>query len=772
MVAHSPQPSTSLDARLLTAAAEQSLRALLPTNAVFLADMLVARHPSDASRTLLARAHLAAGFPVRAAAALMRATSPESRYLRAAILSQRFGDESALRDAEAALRGRPGAGGGSDLDSNTPGGAAGLFLLASICQRTARKEEAVRLYRRALSLNPTLWVAAEALAALGVVSSPVTVLGSHDDFAALALLTSQPKFSDASAAFLPDSTLAHAHVMAPSGTVVAPIHFANTPAPSTAPHTPHRHQTRLNLASTPPPHQQHAANPRTPIAPALAAPPCTPAQPPAHQRRPRARYTTPSPGMSVTTTPAMPGAPGRRVGALGAVGGDGGAKRSGRLFATPDTRDASVVSRILGATAATPQPQGTPHGTPQQPAFGRTPQHHVQNQNLPRQGATPLSVAAATGQSAGVKATVNSTAGGDSTMDIIRHLLQTVGALGQYKCTAAIRLASQLPPCHRDSSFVLGVTGRAYLELGDYSGAEAAFRKSLAVDPVRLNGVAEYYSTVLWHLKKETQLAELAIDSFNKDRHNAATWCSVGNCYSLQRDPDAALRFFKRATRVDPHNAYAHTLAGHEYVVKENFDAALASYRQALVIDDRHYNALYGIGQVLQKQEKFALAERHFRAALRVHPRNSNLHYHLGVALAASATAAASAAVAAALTADPSVSPRQIPKSSLLMPALKELETAATLDPRNPVPKFERAKLLMQMDRLSDARAQLEALRDALPKEAAVYHELGRVCKRMGDRKAALRCFNYALDIDPKDQGRRYKKAIDTLFSSGPDEDS
>ena len=77
---------------------------------------------------------------------------------------------------------------------------------------------------------------------------------------------------------------------------------------------------------------------------------------------------------------------------------------------------------------------------------------------------------------------------------------------------------------------------------------------------IRLEGIVEYYSTVLWHMKKETELAELAITAFGIDRHTASIWCAVGNCYSCQRDPDTALRYFKRATRVDPYNSYAHTL--------------------------------------------------------------------------------------------------------------------------------------------------------------------------------------------------------------------
>lgn len=41
--------------------------------------------------------------------------------------------------------------------------------------------------------------------------------------------------------------------------------------------------------------------------------------------------------------------------------------------------------------------------------------------------------------------------------------------------------------------------------------------------------------------------------------------CAMGNCYSLQKDHETALKNFQRAVHLDARFAYAHTLCGHEY---------------------------------------------------------------------------------------------------------------------------------------------------------------------------------------------------------------
>lgn len=68
-------------------------------------------------------------------------------------------------------------------------------------------------------------------------------------------------------------------------------------------------------------------------------------------------------------------------------------------------------------------------------------------------------------------------------------------------------------------------------------------------------------------------------------------WCAAGNCFSLQREHDIAIKFFQRAIQVDPNYAYAYTLLGHEFVLTEELDKALACFRNAIRVNPRHYNA-------------------------------------------------------------------------------------------------------------------------------------------------------------------------------------
>ena len=57
-------------------------------------------------------------------------------------------------------------------------------------------------------------------------------------------------------------------------------------------------------------------------------------------------------------------------------------------------------------------------------------------------------------------------------------------------------------------------------------------------------------STVLWHMKKETELAYLAHEALAIDRLCPQTWCVLGNCIqSLQKEHESALKFFQAGPR-------------------------------------------------------------------------------------------------------------------------------------------------------------------------------------------------------------------------------
>lgn len=718
--------------QLLRSATEHSLRAFIEPNAIFLAERLHEAYPSETSTHLLATAHLREGNFSRAADILQSATTPENRYLYAVSLV-RIGTPESLRDAEAHLRGIHSS---VDITSRStpppipPGGAFGLYLLGTICQRTGRKDEAISLYRRAIQANPTLWIAFEALAAMGIVDKVEVLLPPQSDQSVLNQLHSQPQFMPCSI-----------ETATPRNMKAIPVQ----PFPRERPESmPVRSQSQHPLPNG---SNRHSVS--------FGRTPTSSVDPSA--------FTTPSPAtggsrpygrsFNEMTTPTAPHLPTGRF----------GGKRTARRSASPG--DPSVLGRASRRTRsmvhdepsirnptdlfATPPAQGVQRITMETTVPSQQPSTRIIDPKAPN-GNTFVSA----DMKSFLKYDESQQSSFDTrdsrVMELLRSLGQLVAELGKFRCSRAISLSNSLPADHRYSSYVRSIRGRAFLERGDYASAEQEFMKALQAEPARMDGVVEYYSTVLWHLKKERELAQLAIRAQKICPVSSSAWCAAGNCFSLQHDPDMALKFFRRAIACSKTpNAYAYTLCGHEYVVKEDFDAALVTYREALHIDERHYNAMYGIGQVLQKQEKLALAPSHFRSAVLVNPQNSMLHYHLGVSIAAAVNGVGAATVNSRAS-----------KESLIK-ALAELETAANLDTRNPVPRFERAKILVAMNRLQDARQQLESLLDSLPKEAEVHFELSRVCQRLGDRSGALKALSVALDIAPKE--RKYKKALESL---------
>lgn len=215
-------------------------------------------------------------------------------------------------------------------------------------------------------------------------------------------------------------------------------------------------------------------------------------------------------------------------------------------------------------------------------------------------------------------------------LDIFQKMGSAYFALTHFQCPEALRILHAIPSPQRDTVWVLSQMGRAHYEQGSYAEAEKIFRKIRTISPSRLEDM-EIYSTILWHLKNEVELAYLAHELVDIDRQSAAAWCAIGNTFSLQREHDQALKCFKRATQLDPHSAYAFTHQGHEHVTNEEYDKALAAYRSGIAVDHRYYNAWYGLGKVYEKMGKYDVAEKHYRTAAGINPTNAVLVCCIGM---------------------------------------------------------------------------------------------------------------------------------------------
>lgn len=353
-------------------------------------------------------------------------------------------------------------------------------------------------------------------------------------------------------------------------------------------------------------------------------------------------------------------------------------------------------------------------------------------------------------------------------LNLLRELGKAALAIGQFKCEQAINILQKLPRKHYSSAYVLTSIGRAYFELGKYEEAVKYFKEVNTNEPHQLKGM-EYYSTALWHLQQEVKLSTLAQELIEYDKNAPQTWCVAGNCFSLQKEHENAIKFLQRAIQVDTDFAYAYTLLGHEYVLTEEMDHAIACFRNAIRIDFRHYNAFYGIGMIYYKQEKFQMAEIHYRKALKISA-NPVLLCHLAVVQHA------------------------LKKSDL---ALQTLNKAIEMDSNNALCKFHRASIKFSMDDYKSALAELDELKQIVPEESLVYFLIGKVSdfsifffkisiliifytffskriqqvyKKLGNTHLALMNFSWAVELDPKGANNQIKEVIDKQYPNDDDD--
>ncbi|KAJ4403406.1 anaphase-promoting complex subunit cdc27 [Neurospora sp. IMI 360204] len=327
--------------------------------------------------------------------------------------------------------------------------------------------------------------------------------------------------------------------------------------------------------------------------------------------------------------------------------------------------------------------------------------------------------------------------------DLLKKLASAYSLSSEFQCQEAVAAYMSLPRSHQDTPWVLAQMGRTQYEQANYAEADKYFKRLRVIAPTRLEDM-EVYSTVLWHLKKETELSFLAHEMIDSVWDSPEAWCALGNAWSLAYDHEQALRCFKRATQLDPKFAYAYTLQGHEHVENEEYDKALTAYRHAIAADKRHYNAYYGIGRVYEKLGNFDKALSHYHAASVIHPTHAVLICCMGSVLH---------------------------KQKQIKQALPYFTKATELAPRAPDVRLKKARALLQTGQVKAAQTELMILKDLAPDRAQVHFLLGKLSKTLHDKKSAVRHFTIALSLDPK-ASLQIKEAIESLEEDdeGPDD--
>ncbi|XP_010913872.1 cell division cycle protein 27 homolog B isoform X2 [Elaeis guineensis] len=709
---------------------QSSLRLFMYRNALFLCERLCAEFPSELNLQLLATCYLRNNQAYCAYHILKGSKMPQSRYLFAISCFQM----NLLREAETALC--PA----NEPNAEVPNGAAGHYLLGLIYRYTGRRTCAVDHFMQALAIDPLLWAAYEELCILGAAEEASECFND-----AAAFRVQQQQLSESSSQNLTIGTECQSlpSSMALGSGDTSPRHSKQLHANNTRETLSHPHGTVM-VAGHPPiggPSNisQYYTPPAVTQLSGVAPPPlCRNAQ----------LYLNAigGDGYTKSNVNAVIQAPRRKFVDEGKL-----RKVSGRLFSDSGTRRST---RLSGEAAANTNSNASQLGGNGANHFSAKSLGGLSSSSSKTNSAVLRSVTLRRGQSwanenfdedntvttssmsaladgkcleqdkmgCGISAHDSRLASG------IREFLGLLRTLGEgyrlsclYRSQEALEVYLRLSQHQFNTGWVLSQVGKAHFELVDYFEADRFFDLARRVSPYTLEGM-DIYSTVLYHLEEEMKLSYLAQELISVDRLSPQAWCAMGNCYSLQKDHETAVKNFQRAVHVDSRFAYAHTLCGHEYVALEDFENGIKCYQSALQVDERHYNAWYGLGVVYLRQEKFEFAEHHFRKAFHINPCSSVLMCYLGMALHS-------------LKRDEE--------------ALEIMEKAISADKKNPLPMYQKANILSSLERFDEALKELEQLKEYAPRESSVYALMGKIYKRLNVHEKAMFYFGIALDLKP-----------------------
>lgn len=294
-------------------------------------------------------------------------------------------------------------------------------------------------------------------------------------------------------------------------------------------------------------------------------------------------------------------------------------------------------------------------------------------------------------------------------------------------------------------------------------------------EPLRL--AREAYETSDYARAVQELLAAAA-----KDPRNGEIQFLLTKSYIELQEHDAAIGSAERAVAIDPRSSLYHEWLGKAYGEKASHASMFSAmslarrthkeFETAVELDDTNFSARqaliefecsapgivgggedkariqieklknqdaaewhYALGNCRRQKKDFTAADAEFKLALASHPKSAELIYDIG---------------------DYAVKRGQAEE---LIRIANSGEAVAPSDPRG---HFYRAVgFILSKDKLEEARSLLQDYlrtaprRTAYPRYATAHEWLGRICEDQGDRAAAAKEYQAALQLEPKNKTAR-----------------
>jgi tetratricopeptide (TPR) repeat protein len=297
--------------------------------------------------------------------------------------------------------------------------------------------------------------------------------------------------------------------------------------------------------------------------------------------------------------------------------------------------------------------------------------------------------------------------------------------------------------------------GRELAKAGALDGAEAAFRRAVAVDPARTE-CRLALADVLDRLGRRPEAVLITREVAGSTRSDAQMQARLGSLLVKMRDFDGAEAALRRAIEVDPAALeFRHTLG--DVLEAKGEPAAAAEIFQALIAAGSRDVQLHArLGRMLIRQADFDGAEAAFRGALAIEPALPDLRRALGDVLEAKGQPAAAVKIFQQLVAEGLRDLDLHARLGRLLIRAGDFDGAEVVFRRAIEIEFAASDFPRALADVLDAKGQsgeaaeiVQRLVAQRPDDAQLTSRLGRLLIRQGDLRAAEAILRRALELDP-----------------------
>lgn len=176
-------------------------------------------------------------------------------------------------------------------------------------------------------------------------------------------------------------------------------------------------------------------------------------------------------------------------------------------------------------------------------------------------------------------------------------------------------------------SYYTSRTATLQARFGDEAESLRLFEGLRKHDPFFIVGM-DNYSTLLWKLRKESLLGLLAKEFIASHSQHHATWCIIGNYYSLGGHMHESTLCLQRSLGIRE-SAHAYALMGFESSTKNQYVEAQGYFNSSLRMLEDNDQALFGLGISYAETFKPEMAQSYFKRAMDINPASLHMKTYL-----------------------------------------------------------------------------------------------------------------------------------------------